>query len=88
MSNPNKQVTPLAQLFESLNRSDVEGFGKDEWFTTEEAAAFLKVCPFSIRNMASDGYIPYQKLGRRNRYRKSDLVKMLTSTRKGGFRGI
>lgn len=83
-----KHLQSSEQFFESLNSSDVEGFGQDEWFTTEEAAAFLKVCPFSIRNMASDGYIPYQKLRRRNRYRKSDLVKLLMSTRKGGFRGI
>ena len=85
-ASDNFEVTK-ATLFDSANSREVEGFGPDEWFTTDEAAAFLKVSPFSLRNMTSNGHIPYQKLLRRNRYRKSDLVKLLTSTRKGGFRG-
>ncbi len=72
----------------SAQKTEEDGFGSDEWFTSNEAAAYLKVSPFSLRNMASNGYIPYQKLQRRNRYRKSDLIKLLMATRKGGFRGI
>lgn len=60
---------------------------KDEWLTTAEAAGVLKIPEGSLRNLTSNGRIPYYKLGRRNRYLKSDLLKLLLSTRKGEFNG-
>ena len=81
-------VKPFGLLFDNFNGGDVDGFGKDEWFTTEEASVFLRVSPHYLRNLTSNGFVPYQKLGQRNRYRKSDLVKLLMSTRKGGLNGI
>lgn len=58
-----------------------------EVFDSEEAAQFLRISVASLRNMASNGVIPYYKLGRRNRYLKKDLVDLLTANRRGGWFG-
>lgn len=47
------------------------------WFDTNEAARYLKISQASLRNSVSFGKIPYYKLGRRNRYLRSDLDKLL-----------
>ena len=60
-------------------------FGPDEWLTTEEAAAFLKIPAASLRNMASAGRVPFYKLGSKNRYRKSELANLLFENRRGGI---
>ena len=88
LSNQIKQDTQSSPLFEILNSKEIESFGSDEWLTTDEAAAFIKVSAYSLRNMSSNGFVPYHKLQSRNRYRKSDLIKLLTTTRMGGFRGL
>ena len=59
----------------------------DEWMTSKEAANLLKIGVQSLMNMASNGQIPYFKLGRRNRYRRSDLVKLLLANARGGSHG-
>ncbi|KHD87421.1 MAG: hypothetical protein OM95_14655 [Bdellovibrio sp. ArHS] len=59
----------------------------EEWMTTEEAAAYLKIPKKSLLNLSSNGKVPYYKFQRRNRYLKSDLLKLLTSSRQGGFNG-
>jgi excisionase family DNA binding protein len=60
---------------------------KSEWLTTKEAAAYLKVSVGALRNMTSNGKIPYFKLERRNRYRLNDLRDLLLSQRRGGPNG-
>ena len=50
---------------------------------TEEAAQFLRVGKKRLLNMVSAGQIPYHKLGRSNRYRRSELEKLLTNNRRG-----
>ena len=59
-----------------------------EWLTTEEAAHYLGLTPGALRNMTSNGDIPYYKLGRRNRYRVEDLRKLLFNQRKGVSNGF
>ncbi len=59
-----------------------------EWLTTFEAADYLKVSVGTLRNMTSNGRVPYFKLDRRNRYRLCDLRGLLLSQKRGGFRGI
>lgn len=56
---------------------------EQEWFTTEEAAEYLRISPASLRNMTSNGLVPYYKLGKRNRYLKDELKKLLLSQRRG-----
>ena len=62
--------------------------GIDEWLTTEQAARYLGVSAASLRNMTSNGQIPYYKLGKRNRYRLPELRELLLLTRKGEAYGI
>ncbi len=56
---------------------------KEEWMTTQEAADYLRVSPASLLNMVSNGKVPYYKFQRRNRYLKSDLLRLLLSERRG-----
>jgi excisionase family DNA binding protein len=57
-----------------------------EWLTTNEAATYLKIPVGSLRNMTSNGHIPYYKLPgtRLNRYRLDDLQGLLLSQKRGG----
>jgi len=56
----------------------------NEILTTEEAARYLRVSEMVIRNMTSNGNIPYHKLGNRNRYFKEELRNLLLKNRRGG----
>ena len=58
---------------------------EQEWFTTEEAAEYLRVSVGQLRNMTSSGYIPYYKLGRSNRYLKDELKQLLLYNRRGPY---
>jgi excisionase family DNA binding protein len=58
---------------------------KIEWLTTEEAANFLRISVKALRNMASNGQVPFYKLGRRNRYRKDELEALLLSQKRGKY---
>lgn len=57
-----------------------------EWLTTKEAADYLKIPVGSLRNMTSNGQVPYFKLGNRNRYSLTELRKLLLG-QKGVFYG-
>lgn len=54
-----------------------------EWLDSREAAQYLKVSEPMLRNMASNGQVPFYKLGRRNRYRKDELEALLLKNRRG-----
>jgi len=56
---------------------------KIEWLDSEEAAKILRLSVGALRNMTSNGQIPFYKLGHRNRYRKDELESLLLSQRKG-----
>ncbi|MBI2602835.1 MAG: helix-turn-helix domain-containing protein [Deltaproteobacteria bacterium] len=51
---------------------------QDEWLTSAEAAKYLKITEASLRNMVCYGKLHCYKLGRRNRYLKTDLRSLLT----------
>jgi excisionase family DNA binding protein len=59
----------------------------DRWLTTEEAAAYLRINPKSLLNLASNGKVPHYKLGRRNRYPERDLRELLLAERRGVSNG-
>ncbi|RYZ80600.1 MAG: DNA-binding protein [Proteobacteria bacterium] len=44
---------------------------------TKEAAAFLGISEGELRNKVSCGTVPYYKLGRSNRYLRSELIGLL-----------
>ena len=56
---------------------------KFEWMDSETAAEYLSISVPVLRNLTSNGQIPFYKLGRRNRYRKDELDSMLFRNRKG-----
>jgi excisionase family DNA binding protein len=55
-----------------------------EWLDTQAASSYLGMSEGSLRNMTSNGLIPYYKLGRRNRYRVTDLRELLLAQKRGG----
>lgn len=55
----------------------------EEWLTTEGAASYLKVSVGTLRNLTSNGHVPYHKLGNRNRYLLEDLRNLLLKNRRG-----
>ena len=57
----------------------------DRWLDSAEAAEFLRIGVPSLRNMTSNGQVIHYKLGRRNRYRLSDLKSLLLKNKRGGF---
>lgn len=72
--------TPETQFFEKK----IEGMSsKGRWFSTEEAADFLRIPVGTLRNMTSNGLVPYYKLGRLNRYLEFDLNRLLLSNKRG-----
>ena len=86
--SPNRSAlvgTTGPPLFE--NHKPVPKYCDLEWLTTFEAAEYLRISPDSLRNMTSNGKIPYSKLERRNRYKKEDLVRLLMANRRGDAHG-
>ena len=61
---------------------------EQEWLNTEETASYLRLSIGSVRNLTSNGEIPYYKLGRRTRYRLEDLRNLLLSKKRAGVYGI
>ncbi len=49
----------------------------NEVLTTEEAAAFLRLTPFTLRDYARRGILPARKMGKVWRFYKPDLVAWL-----------
>lgn len=62
-------------------------FEKAEWLNTQEAAEFLRVPEGTLRNLTSNGKIPYVKLGRLNRYSRKELRSLLLSNKRGVLNG-
>ena len=56
---------------------------EQEWLDSKEAAIYLRLSTKVLLNLTSDGKIRHFKLGRRNRYRKSDLRELLLSEPRG-----
>jgi excisionase family DNA binding protein len=58
-----------------------------EWLTSEQAADYLGLSVGALRNMTSNGQVPYHKLGRRNRYLRVELRQLLLSQKRGARNG-
>jgi excisionase family DNA binding protein len=56
---------------------------KIEWLDSKEAANLLRVTVKALRNLTSNGNIPFYKLGRRNRYRRDELEAILLQEKRG-----
>ena len=53
------------------------------YFNSVQAAEYLNLDIYTLRNLTSNGKIPYYKLGRSNRYLKSELDMLLSLMPKG-----
>ena len=52
-----------------------------EWYTTDEAAQFLRLSPNALRIMVCRGKVKAYKLGRRLRFHVEDLTGLLNQKR-------
>lgn len=59
----------------------------EEWLDSVEASVYLKVSLGALRNMTSNGQIPFYKMGKRNRYRTEELRQLLLSQKRGASNG-
>jgi excisionase family DNA binding protein len=55
-----------------------------EWMNADEAASYLRISKGALRNLTSNGHIPFCKLGRRVRYLRSELQALLLANHRGG----
>lgn len=55
------------------------------WMNSTEASTYLRVSTGSLRNMVSQGQIRSYKLGKRLRFKKSELDKSMELSSKGDF---
>lgn len=54
-----------------------------EWLTTNEVSAVYKLPKKSVLNMCSNGTLPVYKLGKRNRFRRSEIDAILLQNKRG-----
>lgn len=81
--------TEKSKLFENkIAGKEVERAVSDEeeWLTPTEVANYLRLSIGSVRNMTSNGDLPYYKLGRRVRYLKKE-IRILILQKRGFFNG-
>ena len=57
------------------------------WVDINVAAKYLSLSVGALRNLTSQGKVPYYKFGRRNRYRLDELNKILLKNPKGERNG-
>ena len=73
-----EKTNRLGKGAELTNISDLPLFDNlNEWLTTSEAAGYLKISKGSLLNMVWRKQVRPHKLGRRNRYLKSDLSELI-----------
>ncbi|MBX3033400.1 MAG: helix-turn-helix domain-containing protein [Bdellovibrionaceae bacterium] len=70
-----------------------QNFDGSDWLSAVEAASYLRIfskdgspCVARIRNLVNLGRIPFYKPYGRLLFRKSELERLVESSRKGGFK--
>ncbi len=62
------------------------GEDQKKWMTTKQVADYLSLSPSQVYNLASDGYLPYYKLGKRmSRYLREEVDNYLLSKKMGNL---
>lgn len=78
-------------FFDNLKIDDIQSLQnsslkfESDWMTTAEVASFLRVSVGQIRNWTSNGRLPYNKLGKLNRYSRKEIESLLLSNKRGVF---
>jgi excisionase family DNA binding protein len=81
MSNPFEQIDMRLSAMEvSLEKikeilTDRTAQGEEVVMTQKEAAQFLRVTRQTLNNKRKQGKLPFFRLGKTIRYKKSDLIK-------------
>jgi len=83
--NINQLLDFSSLQFSAINTFVHSSLTSKEWLTSEEASEYLGIPVESLRNMTSNGKIPYYKVPgtRSNRYRQAELRELLLQSRKG-----
>lgn len=82
------QLSPLTvSNSKALKEVGSRSLTTEEWLDSVEAAAYLKVTLGALRNMTSNGQVPFYKFGKRNRYRTEELRTLLLSHKRGVSNG-
>lgn len=70
-----------------------QNFDGSDWLSAVEAASYLRIfskngkpCTARIRNLVNLGRIPFYKPYGRLLFKKSELERLIESSRKGGFK--
>lgn len=73
--------------------NQIQSFDGSEWLNAEEAAFYLRIfskdgspCVARVRNLVNLGRIPFYKPYGRLLFKKSELARLIESSRKGGFK--
>lgn len=79
----------VANVTQNLEQS----FDNSDWLNASEAAYYLRIfskdgspCAARIRNLVNLGRIPFYKPYGRLLFKKSELERLIESSRKGGFK--
>jgi excisionase family DNA binding protein len=69
-------------VLEVFMSNDIKGklFDNSTWLTTKDVSEYLKVSCNQVRIMVSRGSLKAYKLLNRNRYRREDVEKLITSS--------
>lgn len=75
------ELATLAGCEDKVNSSSLtsKNDSAEAWLTTQQAADYLGISVGSLRNRVACGEIPRRKLGRLNRYLRSELDALLVS---------
>lgn len=67
---------PSVQLFNNEITRQFED-ERERWFNTNEAATYLSITPNALKILVHRARVKYYKLGRRLKFKKSDLISIL-----------
>lgn len=70
----------------SRNEFKQVGLEMAVWLSTNEAAAYLRISPGALRNCVHRGSVPFYKFRRSLRFKRTELDRLLESTKCGGLR--
>lgn len=81
MENELKQSSPLFDNFDFGKKKDEKtpSLESVRWLTSGEAAQYLRVSVSSLKMMVYRGQVRVRKLGRRNRFLRDELDRLITS---------
>ena len=75
-------VRELKELIESINKPIITGIEvKEEYFTSVEAIEYLKISKSTLARWTKTKYLKSEKFGSILRFKKSELDKVLISSK-------